>query len=360
MATSRTVSSAAPETFDNSEPITAEIVEPPRESIADLVARQAEIEHALIQHEALLRHQELMLSHQRRYGHDYYPQPRRRVCLPLFLFVATMASTFWAGVSGADPENMPLLTYWDDPLKLWEIACDGWHNGLTYMGAVMAILLAHEMGHFLQAVRYRIPASLPYFIPMPLTPLGTMGAVIGMHGSRADRREIFDIGISGPLAGLVVAIPIALYGLARGQLSETPMYLGDPLLFRLWIDWLHPALPAGTGIAWNPLYMAGWVGMLVTGLNMMPISQLDGGHVAYALFGRRAHLIARGLVLAAVIFILARDQYSWAVMLALVTYMGTDHPRTADDHVPLGWGRWALGLASLLIPVFCFVPIPIR
>ena len=294
----------------------------------------------------------------------YYVVPRRRrVGLPIALFIITCISTFWVGACGEfgtqDGEGpIALVAAVVDPQALWLILSEGWRDGLLYMTAVMSILLAHEMGHFLQAVRYRIPASLPFFIPMPLTPIGTMGAVIGMQGSQADRREMFDIGISGPLAGLLVALPIAWFGIQQAQPGES--IFADPLLFQMLTHWLRPELPADTAFAWNPLRMAAWVGMLITGLNMLPISQLDGGHVAYALFGRRAHLIARGMILAAVIFILASQQYSWIVMLILVMLIGTDHPPTRDDRVPLGRGRQILGLASLLIPIFCFAPIPIR
>lgn len=279
------------------------------------------------------------------------PLRRRRILLPLVLFLLTCCSTFYAaGVRDFDPTVWPPLVDMD------------WRSGLMYMAAVMSILLAHELGHFLQAVRYRIPASLPYFIPMPILPLGTMGAVIGMEGSRADRRQLFDIGISGPLAGLVVAIPVAWYGIKTAvpyEGLEPPLTLMDPLVFQWMTRYLHPDLPANQVFEWNPFYMAGWVGMLITGLNMMPISQLDGGHTAYTLFGRRAHLLARGVVMAAIAFMIWNQQLQWGLMLLLVTFIGLDHPPTRDDRVELGWPRKIIGLAALTIPIFCFAPIPI-
>jgi membrane-associated protease RseP (regulator of RpoE activity) len=278
----------------------------------------------------------------------YYAPPRyrRRIWLPVLLFVLTCCSTFLAGAS-------------------WGSATFSSRDGLVYMGAVMTILLAHEMGHFLQAVRYGIPASLPFFIPMPLTPIGTMGAVIGMQGSRADRRELFDIGISGPLAGLVVALPIAILGIAMAVPSaihpgEEGVTFQNPLLFQAIIGYFHPHLQPNQALDWNPLYWAGWVGMLITGLNMLPISQLDGGHVSYALFGRRAHWLARAMVLAGVTFIVYTHEFGWTLMLALVMFIGTDHPPTANDHAPLGWQRRLIGALSLVIPVLCFVPIPVK
>ena len=164
----------------------------------------------------------------------------------------------------------------------------------------MGILLAHEMGHFLQALRYHVPASLPFFIPMPISQLGTMGAVIGMQGSNANRKELFDIGLSGPWAGLVVAIPVSIAGILQASYVVPPPGIpadfADPLIFRLLMAWFRPDLPEGAELIMNPLLMAGWVGMLITGLNMLPVSQLDGGHVTYAP-SANAHYIARGFLL---------------------------------------------------------------
>jgi len=219
------------------------------------------------------------------------------------------------------------------------------------------------MGHFLMAVRYHIPASYPIFIPLPVTFMGTMGAVIAMDGARADRRQMFDIGIAGPLAGLVLAIPLLCVGIMNGKLEVPPpnaQVFGDPLLAELLIRWLRPEAAAGSEIilGGNPFYMAGWVGMLITGLNMMPISQLDGGHVLYALFGRRARYLARGFLLAVIAWMVLGENYQWSVMVVIVTLIGVDHPPTANDDMPLGKFRYGLGLASLAIPVLCFIPNP--
>src|SRR5262245_20761721 len=126
------------------------------------------------------------------------PARRRRVVLPAILFAATVVTTFWAGAAQLDASALL-----DRPFDAWQLVANGWKSGLVYMASVMGMLLAHEMGHFLLAMRHRVPASLPFFIPMPLTPLGTMGAVIAVQGSRADRRQLFDIGLAGPLAGLL-------------------------------------------------------------------------------------------------------------------------------------------------------------
>jgi len=246
-----------------------------------------------------------------------------------------------------------------------------WRDGLVYMGCVLSILLCHEMGHFVMTVIYGVRASWPYFIPFPFSQLGTMGAVIRMDGSRADRKQIFDIGLAGPLAGLVLAIPIVWIGASRLDISAPAegLQFGLPLAVQYMLKQLHPeTFRPDMGIAisqLNPFFMAGWVGLLVTGLNMLPVSQLDGGHVTYALLGRKAHWIARLFMLVvfgymAIAYFMFQRPPMWIVMALLVMLMGTDHPPTRDDTVPLGWFRIALGYASLLIPVFCFAPNLIR
>jgi Zn-dependent protease len=286
---------------------------------------------------------------------------RRRFLGPVVLFVLTCLSTFWTGASGFD-----LLATITDPLEVLALALQNARQGLAYMFAVMGILLAHEMGHFLQAVRYRVPASLPFFIPMPLTPLGTMGAVIALGGSQANRKELFDIGLTGPWAGLLLAFPLAWIGINTADVLPNGGdglggYFGDPLVFKLLAAWLRPEVSSGSQLVGhaNPLVMASWVGMLVTGLNMLPIGQLDGGHVAYALLGRRSHWLARAMVAAALAFIIIERQYGWSLMLTLVIFLGTSHPPTADDRMALGPWRSALGWVSLAIPIFCLTPFPV-
>ncbi|MBN2477219.1 MAG: site-2 protease family protein [Pirellulales bacterium] len=287
-------------------------------------------------------------------GGDYsHPPRRRRIVLPVLLFLATCASTFFAGATHFRPD-----AYLGYEQAAWAVS-SSWQQGLTYMVAVLAILLTHEMGHFLMALRHKIPASLPFFIPVPILPFGTMGAVIGMKGSEANRRQMFDLGVAGPLAGLAVALPIIYFGIR--QLDAQPhairgMPLENPLVFRFLIDYLRPDL-VSSSVYMSPLIIAGWVGLLVTGINMVPISQLDGGHVAYALLGRRAHVLARGLVVSAIISILVWEAYMWVVMLTLVILMGVDHPPMVEDRVPLGWPRRLIGYASLTIPILCFPPI---
>jgi membrane-associated protease RseP (regulator of RpoE activity) len=228
------------------------------------------------------------------------------------------------------------------------------------MTAVMAVLAAHEAGHFIAARIHGIPATLPFFIPVPVLLTGTMGAVIGMEGSRANRRQLFDIALAGPVAGLVVAVPLLAEGMLRGAAvpaAENPFAL--PLLARGLLAVVRPDLTPGTTIAPNALFMAGWVGLLVTGLNMIPISQLDGGHVAYAVFGRRGNWLARAVLLAAIATIVVLGQYNWVVMVVVVTLLGVDHPPIRDEERPPGALRTCLGLAAFLIPLLTFMPEPL-
>jgi membrane-associated protease RseP (regulator of RpoE activity) len=286
-----------------------------------------------------------------RFAPDSAPQ-RRRIRPQLLLCLATAATTFAAGVVGWEPVVLGI-----DADLAGQLGAH-WQRGLAYMLAVMGVLGAHEAGHFVAAAVHRIPATLPLFIPMPVLLTGTLGAVIGMEGSRADRRQLFDIAIAGPIAGLVVALPVLAAGMLLGTAADTSPFATPPVA--AWMQsLLRPELAPGQALAPNALLMAGWVGLLVTGLNMIPVSQLDGGHVSYALFGRRAHWIARGILLAAIAAIVVLGRYNWIAMVVIVALMGTDHPPIREDGRPLGLGRTLLGLVSLLIPIVTFMPEPL-
>lgn len=275
---------------------------------------------------------------------------QRRILLPLILFAFTCLSTFWSGSVGL----YGIVAFSGIGNFFDVLVMASWWDGLTYMAAMMSILLAHEMGHFLMTLRHRIPASLPFFIPMPLTLIGTMGAVIALHGSKADRKQLFDIGIAGPLAGLVIAVPVLCAGIYLAQPDDTSLF-SQPLISKLLISVIRPDL-TGKSLGMNPLLMAGWVGLLLTGLNMMPISQLDGGHVAYALFRRNAHRLAQAFLIVAIAFVVYSGQTVWVLMLSLVVLIGIYHPPTADDNVRMGAARTFLGYISLALPILCFPP----
>ena len=233
-----------------------------------------------------------------------------------------------------------------------------WQRGLLYMAAVLTVLGAHEAGHFIAAWLHGIPATLPFFIPVPVLLTGTMGAVIGMEGSRANRRQLFDIALAGPLAGLVVALPILAAGLLTGEAAVRSPFAMPPLARGI-LAVVRPDLATHATIVPNALFMAGWVGLLVTGLNMIPVSQLDGGHVSYALFGLRAHWIARSVLIASIAAIVILGRTNWIAMVVIVTLLGTDHPPIRADGRPLGLARTVLGILSFLIPIVTFMPEPL-
>ncbi len=311
------------------------------------------------------------------------PVRRRKVVLPLVLFVLTCLSTFWVGVTEWNPTwpsihiAAAILGPLFEPLLGFDSSASAQRmmnvrlmilenslTGLTYMGAVLLILFLHEMGHFVATLIYKVPASLPFFLPFPINPIGTLGAVIGMQGYIADRKQIFDIGIAGPIAGLVAAVPIAWFGVAQLDLTTQP-YGGLGFRLPLLMQWFAQSsqVPGFSpeSVVWlnqlNPLFVAGWVGMLITGLNMMPVGQLDGGHVTYTLFGSVAHKIARLTLVFAIAFMVYHQSFVLVIMVVLLLLVGTDHPPTRDDRVKLGAFRWTLGLVSLVIPVLCFPPL---
>jgi membrane-associated protease RseP (regulator of RpoE activity) len=272
--------------------------------------------------------------------------------LQALLFMLTCITTFAAGASGWQAE----LLGFDDRFAL-QVA-EHWQRGLLYMAAVLAVLGAHEAGHFVAAWLHGIPATLPFFIPVPVLLTGTMGAVIGMEGSRANRRQLFDIALAGPLAGLVIALPILAFGLLTGEPARNSPFAMPPLARGI-LGLVRPDIVADATISPNSLFMAGWVGLLVTGLNMIPISQLDGGHVSYAIFGRRAHWIARSVLIASIAAIVILGRTNWIAMVVIVTLLGTDHPPIRNDGRPLGLARTVLGILSFLIPIVTFMPEPL-
>jgi membrane-associated protease RseP (regulator of RpoE activity) len=281
---------------------------------------------------------------------------------PLLLFIATCFSLFFVGLVGWDNEIAATVIGGDLNYLFWLVP-RFWDDGLLYMLATVAILGSHELGHFFAAARYRIYTTLPLFIPMPVPPLGTFGAVIAMEHGVADRKQIFDVGLAGPIAGLVVAAPILILGAMQLDFTvpaEEGWRFGFPLVVKWLLDLVQPTGYTGAqqtiaASQLNPLFAAGLIGLIVTGLNMMPVSQLDGGHVIYSLFRKGSWWIARAFICIAVAH-QAFTMSKWGMMLLLVILMGVDHPPTSDDEVEIGWFRWGLGLASLAIPVLCFTP----
>jgi membrane-associated protease RseP (regulator of RpoE activity) len=284
------------------------------------------------------------------------PSGSGRPFLHLALFLATLLTTLIAGAI-LDADN--------GLSRAWEIVRHPalWLAGAPYSFSVLAILLAHEMGHYLACRRYGIDASLPYFVPgIPI--LGTFGAFIRIRGRITTRNALFDIGVAGPLAGFLAALPFFLVGMSRSTVIPAPAaggidyYLGFPALFSLALPLFFPGIPVGSVLRLSPYLTAAWVGMLATSLNLLPAGQLDGGHICYAV-SRKLHARVSRLTLIGVILLgaLHRAWIVWAVVLLL---LGDRHPPLLDDGEDLSRGRKLLAWAALIIFLLSFMPIPLE
>ena len=275
------------------------------------------------------------------------PKARSRVWLALLLFLATLASVLMAG-STAGPET-DFLT--------------GLLSGWPFAASLLGILAAHEFGHYLVSRKLGVPSSLPYFIPLPLSFLGTLGAVIQMKAPPYNRRALLAIAAAGPLAGLAVALPVLVLGLKLSTVESLPttgpyFQEGNSLIYAaIKLLVFGRFLPAGgQDVFLHPVAMAGWTGLLVTGLNLIPAGQLDGGHIAYALLGERARWLTWGVVAALVGLSLLWN--GWAVWVALVLVFGRVHAVPLDDITPLRTFERALVFALAVVFALVFTPMP--
>ena len=242
-------------------------------------------------------------------------------------------------------------------------------HGLWYSVSILAILGCHELGHYYACRYYKVDASRPYFLPMPLLLTGTLGAFIRSRAPIPGKRALFDIGIAGPVAGFIVAIPVLLVGMHMSNVVQVPadfrgdVYeLGEPLLFKA-AEWLtFGAIPQGYSVNMHPMAFAAWFGMLATALNLFPIGQLDGGHISYAVLGRRSTMVTLVMVLCLVgLTFVSMSWLVWTVLtvVMLVTF-GPRHPRTFDEEIPIDRARMWLALAAVVMFVLCFTPAPIQ
>ncbi len=292
------------------------------------------------------------------------PKFRDRVWLHVLLFTLTVASTTLVGAghyasflgdfSGARGLPMPFAA-----LLL---------RGFWYSATILAILGCHELGHYFACRYYDVDASLPFFIPVPFLLTGTMGAFIRIREPIPSKRMLFDIGIAGPIAGFVVAVPALFIGLSMSHVVRLPadasnlLELGEPMLFKFasWLLW--GSQPDGYSLNMHPMAFAAWFGMLATALNLFPIGQLDGGHVSYAVLGPRSTSVTIAMI--GVVISLAYFSSSWIVwtilLLAMLAMFGPKHPRVFDEDVPLDRPRVLLALIAVAIFVLCFTPAPIR
>jgi membrane-associated protease RseP (regulator of RpoE activity) len=271
---------------------------------------------------------------------------RLKPYLPLVLFLVTVFTTLTAG---ALQQGANLL---DEPGDIWK--------GIPFAFTLLLILGAHEFGHYFVSRHHHVEATFPYFIPAP-TFIGTFGAVIRMKSPIMDRRTLLDIGVAGPLAGVVVAIPALFIGLSLSEIvpsvPEGGISLGTSLLFSLVVRIVNGAMPAEVNLVLHPVAFAGWIGLLVTSLNLLPVGQLDGGHVAYAVFGRKQHAVAKALLI--VLFFLGVFGWTgWLIWGAILLVMGINHPPVVYDWIPLDFRRKVVGWMALVLFLMTFTPIP--
>jgi membrane-associated protease RseP (regulator of RpoE activity) len=272
----------------------------------------------------------------------------------LLLFVLTVASVFFVG-------GLRIVSVPGGPAVFALDVADG----ARLVAGLLSILVAHEMGHYLAARYYRVDATLPFFIPLPLpgvSLVGTLGAFIRIRGPIPHRRALFDIGVAGPLAGFLVCLPVLWLGVREATLRPLAadaggIFFGEPLAFQWMARLVHGAIPDSQTLVMGQFGLAAWFGLLVTALNLMPIGQLDGGHVTFALLRERARLIST--VGSWVCVALVYFGPNWILWAILVRVLGRRHPSTLDDDAPVGHGRVWVGLLSLTVFVVCFVPNPI-
>ena len=244
-------------------------------------------------------------------------------------------------------------------------------HGLWYSATILAILGAHEMGHYLACRWYRIDATLPYFLPLYLgfggLQIGTLGAVIRIREAFPTRKVLFDVGVAGPIAGFVVLVPALFLGMYMSNVTISPppeslRLIGKPLLFRA-VRWLvFGPIPDGSIVNLHPMVWAAWFGMLATALNLLPFGQLDGGHITYATLGKISTKISLVTVGAAVV--MTFFSLSWllmtVIMLLMLLVVGPHHPPVINEYEPLDTGRRAVAVFALAMLILCVTPFPIE
>ena len=286
------------------------------------------------------------------------------------LLAATVATTTLAGACHyasfsvdfskltANGGQLPPEIVWDPMFYL---------RGLWYSLTILAILGVHEMGHYIACLRYNVEATRPYFLPAPLPLTGTLGAFIRIKSRIPNKIALFDIGIAGPLAGFVIAVPSLFIGLMLSRVDRLPedssqlIELGEPLLFRFaaWLVWGDVA--DGYSINMHPMAFAAWFGLLATALNLFPIAQLDGGHISYAVLGQRATAVTMIMIGVAIgLTFVSSSWIAWTILLVvMIVTMGPRHPPTLDDYQQLDTSRLILAAVAMVILVLCFTPAPI-
>ena len=299
------------------------------------------------------------------------PPPHGRLWVQLVLLALTLATTTFVGgchyygfLQDLASANDPALNA-TSPQVLFASPTFYLH-GLWYSLTILAILGCHEMGHYVACLRYNVIATRPFFLPAPLL-TGTLGAFIRIKSRFPNKTALFDIGIAGPIAGFLIAVPALFIGLMLSRVDHLPAdptgltELGEPLLFKMaaWMVW--GSIADGYSINMHPMAFAAWFGLLATALNLFPISQLDGGHIAYAVFGRRSTTVSLVMIMVAIgLTFLSASWVVWTgLTIVMMFILGPHHPPTLDDDEPLNSNRRVLAVAALIILVLCFTPAPI-
>ena len=275
--------------------------------------------------------------------------------IPVGLFALTVFTTLWAGAYQVN--TRPVSGAWDFLVRYPGSMVDGWPFAVTLLG----ILVTHELGHFGLSLVHRVPASLPLFIPGPPHFIGTFGAIIRIRSPIMNRRALFDIGVAGPIAGFIVAVPALIVGLSSStvemRLGVYGLQLGEPLLLQ-WLAWvIFGPIPDAYDIVLHPVAFAAWFGIFVTALNLLPIGQLDGGHVAYALFGHRQRTVAFTTI--PILLVLGMWGWpGWLLVAGLAGLVGISHPPVLDPETELGRGRRWVGWGAMAMFLVSFSPVP--
>lgn len=293
------------------------------------------------------------------------PKFQDRVWLHGVLLLLTIATTTIAGANhyAAFISDFRVETV---PMSAWNLIA----HGFWYSATILAILGCHELGHYLACRYYDVDASLPFFLPVPVLLTGTLGAFIRIREPIPQKRMLFDIGIAGPIAGFLVAVPALFIGIAMSHIVRLPnplppmtFELGEPLLYKFaaWMFW--GATPDGYTLNMHPMAFAAWFGLLATALNLFPIGQLDGGHISYAVLGSRSTYVTF-LMIGVAIALAAFFSSSWVVWTGLTLVMlfmfGPKHARVFDEHVPLDRARLILAVVAVVMFILCFTPAPIQ
>ncbi len=285
----------------------------------------------------------------------------RSLVIPIVLFSLTLVFTLLIGIQyhlSYHHVDLPAGTGFFD--FLWGTPA-AWLWGVSYSFPLLAILLVHEMGHFFACRRHRIAATLPHFIPAP-TLIGTFGAFIKIRSPFTSKKALFDVGLAGPLAGFLAALPVIALGISQSRLVEREgmsggLTLGEPLVFTLLGRLLLGDIPAQRDLLVHPMAFAGWFGLLATAFNLFPIGQLDGGHILYALLGKKAYYagIASVIVLALLGIFFWQGWLFWALVATLI---GLRHPPIFEEE-RLDRKRKIMAAVGLLVFFLSFTPVPL-